>query len=236
MKSKYIILLALTGLTFVSCDYFKTNDDQTYPNTTGNVKVLNESPIDLKYTFNNPVGKAVTGNVSATSATAYLEVPVGFKNIVIQNTANDTLINVTPKIGINYDKKHTLIITGYTASIGSPARDTTYVQYGLLDNSPAYAADGIKVRSLNASRAAGKVNVFLSVAPVNTTTDSPLFSGVGFATFDISYANKPAGIYNVSVLNAALNVVATSQFTLEAKNGYSIILKADNTLELLKDN
>lgn len=236
MKSKFIILLAISGFYFTSCDYFKTNDDQTYPNTTGNVKVLNESPINLKVTFNNPIDKPISSTISALTASEYLKVPVGFKQIVVQNATNDTLIKASPKIGVNYNKNHTLVITGYTLQIGTPARDTTYVQYGLLDNSPAYEVDGIKIRTINANKTAGKVNVYMKVDAINTTTDAPQFSGVGYATFDISYANKPAGVYNISVLDVNKNVIATSQVTLEAKNGYSILIKPDNTLELLKDN
>ena len=239
MKSTFFAVLFIAGLSLSSCDYFESNDDNTYLNQTGEVKIINETSVKVRYSIMNPEEVTVTGSIDAYTKLDVNVVP-GFKWVTVLNDAtNDTLINNLTSVGVQANKKHSLYLTSYSISKpanGSlPARDSVVAQMALLDNFFTYTDTTTKIRVINANRTSNLTAVHIAPNGTDPLTEAPTFSNVGFATFDISYATFKNGNYSVAVKKAD-NSTVSSSFTFDAQSGYSIIIKHDGTLEALKDN
>ncbi|NCP83416.1 MAG: hypothetical protein GW823_00680 [Bacteroidetes bacterium] len=239
MKSTILAFLFIAGLSLNSCDYFESNDDNTYLNKTGEVKIINETSVKVRYSIMNPEDVNVTGSIDSHTKTDINLIP-GFKWVTVLNDAtNDTFTNMLTSVGVQADKKHSLYLTSYSvskAATGSlPARDSVIAQMALLDNFYTFTDTTTKLRVINANRSSNLAAVYIAPNGADPLVNAPAFSNVGFATFDISYATYKNGNYSIAVVNAD-NSTITSSFTFEAQSGYSIIIKQDGTIEALKDN
>jgi len=239
MKSTFLAFLFIAGLSLNSCDYFESNDDNTYLNKTGEVKIINETSVKVRYSIMNPEDVNVTGSIDSHTKTDINVIP-GFKWVTVLNDAtNDTLINSLTSVGVQSDKKHSLYLTSYLiskpASGSLPARDSVVAQMALLDNFYTFTDTTTKVRVINAIHSSDLATVYIAPNGTDPLTEAPAFSNVGYATFDIGYATYKNGNYSVAVVKADDSSI-TSSFTFEAQSGYSIIIKQDGTLEFLKDN
>lgn len=239
MKNSFIVVLLL-GLMFTSCDYFETNNDNTYPNTTGDIKLFNQTSVDFNFKLTNPEDVTNSNVLAQNNATEYFQTPVGFKRVLLTNpTTNDTIFNAVTKTGIHAGRKHSLFFASRTERLAAdgdlPARDTVIVTMALLDNYASFDAERIKLRVVNTNKASDKATVFVKVGSIDPLTDAPTFSAVGFAAFDISYANMDAGNYSILVLREDDTTIAISE-TLEKGNGYTLLIGADGNLSMIKDN
>jgi hypothetical protein len=239
MKSTLITTFLFAGLILSSCDYFESNDDNTYLNKVGDVKIVNETSVKIRFSISNPENVAVTGTIDSHSKSDIQLIP-GFKWVQLINDAtNDTLINELTKIGVQADKKHSLYFTSYSiskaATANLPARDSVVAQMALLDNFYSYNDSTIKVRVINANRSWDLSTVYVAKNGTDPLTEAPLFSNIGFATFDIAYTKLLAANYTVLVVKPD-NSTIQSTFDMKAPNGYSVVIKQDGTLEAIQDN
>lgn len=240
MKSTLLVFLLVAGLSLTSCDYFESNDDNTYLNKTGEVKIINETSVKVRYSIMNPEEVVVTGSVDALTKSNYINIVPGFKMItIINDVTNDTLLNSLTTVGVQAEKKHSLYLTSYSISkpvnASLPARDSVVAQMALLDNFFTYTDTTTKIRVINANRSFDLSSFHIAPNGTDPLSEGPAFSNVGFATFDISYATFKNGAYSVAAKKTDGSTVQSS-FTFDSQSGYSIIIKQDGTLEALKDN
>lgn len=238
---KQLLLSLITaGLMITSCDYFETNNDNTYPNSSGELRIFNETSVEIEYTIENPESVTQKGRILPASETDYFETPVGFKQVVITDVASgDTIFTRVTRTGVHDGRKHSIYLSSYTSRLAAsgdlPARDTIYVQMALLDQYASFDKEKIKLRTVNVHRESNNASIFAKIGTIDPTIDAPTFSGVAYAGFDITYANLDAGNYNFLVKRED-NSEQSGTASLTAGNGYTLLIRADGSLKIIQDN
>ena len=232
MKSTLFTLLLLAGLSITSCDYFESNDDNTYLNRSGKVKIINELGYDASYTIKFTDTESLTGTISNGEISGSLDVIPGFAEIMfIESNAvgNPDTVIVNNRLGFQADKFHYVF-----AVQGATSRTIA-----ILDNFASFTDTNAKVRILNASATLSGYNTILKVGAItNPSTETALFSNLTYPGFDITPVNVETGDYNLGFFKSPASYITPTNSTvsLSGKSGYTILVKQDDTVQFLNDS
>ena len=183
----------VAALAFTACD---NDDDPIAPAATAGLRVVHASP-DAPNVDVLVDGTAALTNVPFKTASAYLDVPIGARNLRVRGTgttANVIDANTTLADG----KFYTVLATGRLATIAPLV---------LEDNLTNPAAGNIKLRLVHASPTAGNVDIYVTAPGADIATANPTLPNVAFRTAS-AYLEVPAGTYRVRITPAGSKTVA----------------------------
>ena len=183
MKLKLLSLLAVAALV-AGCD---DDDNGSGPESTGQVRVVHLSP-DAPNVDVLVDGASVATNVPYLTASDYLEVEAGGRNIEIRATGGTAAVldaDVTVLDGTDY----TVLVGDQLASLTIDA---------LQDDNTPPAAGNVKVRLIHGAPSAGLVDIYVTAPGADLALATPALTAVDFG--DVSpYIEVPAGDYQVRV-------------------------------------
>jgi len=205
MKNRIFQGLALvaTALTFAGC----SDDDTTAPAQNARVRVLHASPDapNVDVLVDNQV---VLTNVPFKTASDYLSVPAGARNLKVRVTGTSTIaIDVTPSLTASTD--YTVIARGLVANIATLL---------LTDDNTPPTAGNVKVRLVHGAPSAPNVDIYVTAPGADINTATPTLTNVPFAAAS-SYLTVPAGSYRVRITPAGTKTVAIDTGTLTLAAG-----------------
>src|SRR5688500_777247 len=183
----------VAALAITACD---NDDDPIAPAATAGLRVVHASP-DAPNVDVLVDGTSALTNVPFRTASAYLDVPVGSRNLRVRGTG--TTANVIDANATLADGKfYTVLATGRLATI------TPLV---LEDNLTNPAAGNIKLRLVHASPTAGNVDIYVTAPGADIANATPTLANVAFRTAS-AYLEVPAGTYRVRITPVGTKTVA----------------------------
>jgi hypothetical protein len=157
---------------------------------TGRVRVIHMSPdapaVDILVN-----GQPAITNLAFKEASPYASLPGGTYGVAVTPAGQPGTVVLSADLPVTSGQDATVVAVGRVANIGVIA---------LADDNSAPAAGNAKVRFVHASPDAPAVDIAVTGGPV-------LFSNVAFKE-SASYAQVPAGTYNLEVRVAGTDTVA----------------------------
>jgi hypothetical protein len=153
-------------------------------------------------------GTAALTNVPFKSASGYLPLPVGARNLKVRGTGTTTNV-IDQNATLGDGKFYTVLATGRLATIAPLV---------LEDNLTNPAAGNIKLRLVHASPTAGNVDIYVTATTADIATTNPTLSNVPFRTAS-AYLEVPAGTYRVRITPAGSKTVAIDVNNVALTNG-----------------
>ena len=197
----------LTAATLVVAAACSAKDAPTGPSTTGpsgRLRVVNAVPDPTRGgAANVKIGDQVFAvNLAYGAATGYQRVYTGSRELHMRRTTDTTIVLLDQTFEVAADADFTAFALGKL-----PANGGTGISAILLpDNNTAPATGNVKLRFVNASPAAGSVDVYVTAPAASITTATPDVSGLNYASAT-AYLEKPAGTYRVRVTTTATKTV-----------------------------
>ena len=184
----------LATVAVAGCD--DDDDDVTGPGTTASLRVVHASP-DAPNVDVLVDNSAVLTNVAYKTASNYLAVPSGNRNVKVRATgASTVVIDQTPTL--NPGAFYTVLATGRLASIAPVV---------LTDDQTSPTSGNIRLRLVHAAPAAGNVDVYVTAPTVDIATATPTLTNLAFRAAS-NYLDVPAGTYRVRITPAGTKTVA----------------------------
>jgi hypothetical protein len=184
-----------------------SDDDATAPEPQARLRVLHASPDapNVDVLVDNQI---VLTNVPFRTASSYLSVDAGARNLKVRVTGtNTTVIDVTPTLAASTD--YTVIARGLVANIGALL---------LTDNNTAPTAGNVKVRLVHGAPGAGNVDIYVTAPNADLNTTTPTLSSIPFLAVS-DYLSVPAGNYQIRITPAGTKTVAINTGTLTLTAG-----------------
>ena len=184
-----LALAAAFGIA--ACD-----DDPASPPATAQLRVVHASP-DAPNVDVLVDGAVALNNVPFKTASSYLDVPVGARNLKVRAAGTTTTV-IDRKETLVEGRSYTVLATGRVASIAPLV---------LEDNLTNPAAGNIKLRLVHASPTAGNVDIYVTAPNADIATVNPTLPNVPFRAAS-AYLEVPAGTYRVRITPAGSKTVA----------------------------
>ena len=188
LAAALVAALALTG-----CD---DDDDALAPSSTALVRVVHASP-DAPNVDVLVDGAVVLTNVPFRTASEYLAVPRGSRNLRVRATGTSTVV-IDQDASVAAGGTYTVLATGRASSIAPLV---------LEDNLVSPAAGNVKLRLVHASPAAGNVDIYVTAPGAGIAATSPTLANVPFRAAS-TYLEVPAGTYRVRITPTGSKTVA----------------------------
>jgi hypothetical protein len=185
-----LALLLAVGAT--ACDDTET----TAPAATAQLRVVHASP-DAPNVDVLADGNVALSNVAYRTASSYLEVPAGSRNLRVRPTGTTTVV-IDANANLAASGAYTVLATGRVASIAPLV---------LQDDLTAPTAGNVKLRLVHASPTAGNVDIYVTAPTADLATAAPTLPNVPFRAAS-AYLQVPAGTYRVRVTPAGSKTVA----------------------------
>lgn len=195
---------ALLASTLAACS---TDEASTGPRPTGpssRLRVANTTPdVTVGGAENVKIGDQVFAvNLAYGAATGYQRVYTGQRDLHVRRTS-DTTIKVTDLTFSNAaDADFTAFVMGKTVANGGTGVSALMVP----DDNTAPTTGNVKLRFVNASRAAGSVDIYVTSPTASLTGLTPDVSSLNYASVS-TYLTKPAGTYRVRVTTTSTQTV-----------------------------
>ncbi len=197
MKLKMLSLLFAAGALVSACS--DDDDNGTGPESSGLVRVVHLSP-DAPNVDVLVDDVAVATNVPYLTASEYLEVEAGSRNIVIRATGGTSAV-LDEDVTVADGGEYTVLVGGQLANI---ALDV------LEDDNTAPAAGNVKVRLVHGAPSAGAVDIYVTEPGTDIALETPALTGIDFGAVS-PYLEVPAADYQVRVVpTGTLDVVIDS--------------------------
>lgn len=198
------LLLAVTAFTAACSD-----DDETTGPAEGEarVRVVHASPdappVDVLVD-----GAEVLADVPYLTASGYLEVSAGGRNLAVNAAGTATAVidaDVTLADGADY----TVIASGLVAAIQPIV---------LADDNTAPAAGNVRVRAIHGAPSAPAVDIYVTAPGADLAAATPALTNVAFG--DVAdYIEAPAGDYQVRITPAGTKTVVIDSGALTLASG-----------------
>jgi hypothetical protein len=197
----------LAAATLVVAAACSAKDAPTGPRTTGpsgRLRVVNAVPDPTRGgTENVKIGDQVFAvNLAYGAATGYQRVYTGPRDLHVRRTSDTTIKVLDQTFAVDADKDFTAFALGKLTTNGG----TGIAAVLLPDDNSAPTTGNVKLRFVNASPAAGSVDIYITAPTASITTLTPDVSGLNFASAT-AYLVKAAGTYRVRVTTTATKTV-----------------------------
>jgi hypothetical protein len=203
MKLRFLsLMLAASALTAACGD-----DDNTGPEGEARVRVVHASPDapDVDVLVDDA---EVLGDVPYLTASDYLDVPSGDRNLKV-NAAGTATTVIDADVNLVDGTDYTVIASGLVADIEPIV---------LEDDNTAPAAGNARVRAIHGAPSAPAVDIYVTAPGADLATETPALANVGFG--DVAdYFEAPAGDYQVRVTPAGTKTVAIDSGSLTLASG-----------------
>jgi hypothetical protein len=205
MKLKMLSLLFAVGALVSACS--DDDDNGTGPENSGRVRVVHLSP-DAPNVDVLVDGVVVANNVSYLTASDYLEVEAGSRNIAIRATGGtQTVIEEDVNVADGGD---------YTALVGD--RLATLTLDALTDDNDPPASGNVKVRLIHGAPGAGLVDIYVTAPDADLSLETPVLTGIDFGAVS-PYLEVPADDYQVRITPTGTQDVVIDSGTLTLNSG-----------------
>ena len=184
------------ALLFSSAAAACSDDDPTGPVSTAQLRVVHASP-DAPNVDVLVDGAVALADVPYRTASPYLEVPAGARNLRVRPTGTTTVV-IDADADLSAARAYTVLATG---------RADALEPLVLEDDLAAPAAGNVKVRLVHASPSAGNVDIYVTAPSADLASTSPTLANVPFRAAS-AYLEVPAGTYRVRITPAATKTVA----------------------------
>lgn len=184
---------ALMALAVTACD---DDDDPLSPGATAQLRVVHASP-DAPNVDVLVDGAAVLSNVPFKTASSYLAVQRGTRNLRVRATGTSTVV-IDANAALAAGNAYTVIATGRVASIAPLV---------LEDNLTSPAAGNVRLRLVHGSPTAGNVDIYVTAPSASIASIAPTVANVPFRAAS-SYLEVPAGTYRVRITPVGTKTVA----------------------------
>jgi hypothetical protein len=203
MKLRFLTLLLAAGALTAGC----SDDDNTGPEGEARLRVVHASPDapDVDVLLDDA---EVLGDVPYLTASDYLEVPAGDRNLKV-NAAGTATTVIDADVSLVDGTDYTVIASGLAEAIEAIV---------LQDDNSAPAAGNARVRAIHGAPSAPAVDIYVTAPGTDLETTIPLLAGVEFG--DVAdYVEAPAGDYQVRVTPAGTKTVVIDSGTLTLSSG-----------------
>ncbi len=139
----------------------------------------------------------VIGGLAYQAATPYVTVYIGTRKLEVVKLATGAPV-LEASVTVEAAKAYTVLVAGPLGGTIAPII--------LIDDRSAPAAGRVRFRAVNASPAAGRVDVYVTAANVDLATVSPTFAGVAVGAAS-AYTTLAAGSYLVRFTAAGSKTV-----------------------------
>lgn len=171
---------------------------------SGRFRVVNATPDPTRGgAANVRIGDQVfAANLAYAAATNYQRVYIGPRDLHVRRTS-DTTINVLDQVfSVDADQDFTAFVLGKLAANGG----TGISAIVLPDDNSAPTAGNAKLRFVQASPAAGSVDIYVTAPAASILTATPDVSSLNFGSAT-AYLTKPAGTYRIRVTTTSTKTV-----------------------------
>lgn len=141
-------------------------------------------------------------NLAYGAATGYQRVYTGARDLHVRRTSDTTINVLDQSFSVDADKDFTAFAVGKLAANGGTGISAIL----LPDDNSAPTAGNVKLRFVNASPAAGSVDIYVTAPTASILTATPDVAALNFASAT-AYLTKPAGTYRVRVTTAGTKTV-----------------------------
>jgi ABC-type glycerol-3-phosphate transport system substrate-binding protein len=202
MKLKLLSLLFAASALTAAC-----SDDNTGPTAEARVRVVHASP-DAPEVDVLVDDAEVLGDVPYLTASDYLGVPAGGRNVKV-NAAGSTTTVIDADVSLVDGTDHTVIASGLLAAIEPIV---------LEDDNSAPAAGNVKVRAIHGAPSAPAVDIYVTAPGADLAAETPALSNVEFGVV-ADYIEAPAGDYQVRVTPTGTKTVVIDSGVLTLASG-----------------
>jgi hypothetical protein len=185
--------------------------------------VLENLPFGVNLTYT----AATPATLPAPATANYSPVLAGNRTLVVQRTADPTVILATLTFPVTAGQDQTIYAIGGTGGGAVTTLITT-------DDNPAAAATDTRFRVVNMSSTTGAVDVFMTATGADLTTATPVATNVAYQGAS-AYFTRPPGAYQIRFVPAGTaaasrnaNVVITINSASYAGGTNRTIVAADN--------
>jgi hypothetical protein len=202
-RSTFAFALLAVALTAACSD----DDDNAGPASESRVRVVHASP-DAPAVDVLVDGTRVLSDVPYTTASGYLTVDAGSRNLKVNAAGTSTSVidaNVTLADGADY----TVIAGGLLADI-APIVAT--------DDNAAPASGNVKLRVVHGAPSAPAVDVYVTAPGADLSTTAATLSNVAFGAVS-GYLEVPAGTYQVRITPTGSKTVAIDAGSVTLSSG-----------------
>ena len=202
---RLLSLVAVGALTaLAACD---ADEPATGPRPTGpsaRHRVVNATPDPTVGGAQNvKIGDQVFAvNLAYGAATGYQRVYTGQRELHVRRTSDTAIVVTDLTFTTAADLDFTTFVVGKSAANGG----TGVVGIQLQDDNSPPAAGNVKLRFVNASPAAGTVDVYVTAPAASILTATPDVSALAFRSAS-PYLSKAAGTYRVRVTTTGTKTV-----------------------------
>jgi hypothetical protein len=202
MKLKLLSLLFAASALTAAC-----SDDNTSPTAEARVRVVHASP-DAPEVDVLVDDAEVLGDVPYLTASDYLGVPAGGRNVKV-NAAGSTTTVIDADVSLVDGTDYTVIASGLLAAIEPIV---------LEDDNSAPAAGNVKVRAIHGAPSAPAVDIYVTAPGADLAAETPALSNVEFGVV-ADYIEAPAGDYQVRVTPTGTKTVVIDSGVLTLASG-----------------
>jgi hypothetical protein len=202
MKLKLLSLLFAASALTAAC-----SDDNTGPTAEARVRVVHASP-DAPEVDVLVDDAEVLGDVPYLTASDYLGVPAGGRNVKV-NAAGSTTTVIDADVSLVDGTDYTVIASGLLAAIEPIV---------LEDDNSAPAAGNVKVRAIHGAPSAPAVDIYVTAPGADLAAETPALSNVEFGVV-ADYIEAPAGDYQVRVTPTGTKTVVIDSGVLTLASG-----------------
>lgn len=192
LRKPALALALLLSVGATACD----DDDTTAPAATAQLRVVHASP-DAPNVDVLVDGAVALTDVPFRTASPYLEVSVGARNLRVRPTGTTTVV-IDADADFVSGRAYTVLATGRVASLAPLV---------LTDDLTAPGAGNIRLRLVHASPSAGNVDIYVTAPSADLGATSPTLTNVPFRAAS-TYLEVPAGTYRVRITPAGTKTVA----------------------------
>lgn len=197
----------LAAATLVAAAACSAKDAPTGPRPTGpssRLRVVNATPDPTAGgAANVKIGdQTFAVNLGYGAATGYQRVYTGQRELHVRRTSDTTIVVTDATFSNGADLDFTAFITGKRVANGG----TGIASIMVPDDNSAPTAGNVKLRFVNASPAAGSVDIYVTAPTASILTATPDVAALNFASAT-AYLVKPAGTYRVRVTTAGTKTV-----------------------------
>jgi hypothetical protein len=193
LRKTSIALALLLSVGATACD---DDDDVNAPAPTAQLRVVHASP-DAPNVDVLVDGAVALTNVPFRTASAYLAVPAGARNLRVRATGGTAAV-IDADASLAAGEAYTVLATGRVASIAPLV---------LEDDLTAPGAGNIRLRLVHASPTAGNVDIYVTAPGADLAATAPTLANVPFRAAS-PYLEVPAGTYRVRITPAGTKTVA----------------------------
>ena len=207
MPPRRKITTLLAAATLVAAAACSAKDAPTGPRPTGpsgRLRVVNAVPDPQRGGAANVwIGDQVFAvNLGYAAATDYKRVYVGPRDLHLRRTSDTSLVVLDQSFSVDADEDFTAFAIGKLAANGGTGISAIVVP----DDNGAPAAGNVKMRFVNASPAAGSVDIYVTAPAADIATATPDVADLDFGSAT-AYLEKAAGTYRVRVTTAGTKTV-----------------------------